>query len=430
MKKIIAGALAVMMMATAFAGCSNSSTGSSEAAQSGGSADASDSSLFGDENDIKLKVWGPDKSVDLLKKQCDAFIAKYPDKTISIEVVAQGENDAATQLLNDASTAADVFGIPSDQLNKLVNAKVIQKVASSFADTVKADNEENVVNAGIVDDTLYAFPETADNGYYLVYDKSVIKEGDEAKFETVLEDCKAAGKKFIMSAGDGFYACMFVFTGGCQTAGLEEDGLTQKFTDYDEDEVVATMQAFSKLFHDYSGTFQSLEVSNISSGFASGTCGAGIDGTWDSASNQSALGDNYGAAKLPTINVNGEDKQIISMFGYKYIGVNAASAYPRSAQILANYLTSEECQIQRAEELGWGPSNLKAQESDVVKNSATIEAVLEQAKHSVAQADLADQFWDPMGNLGNQLIAEKTDPSNADYMKTLLNDTIANIQDV
>ncbi len=186
MKKIIAGVLAVMMMTAAFAGCSNSGTASSSSAQ-GSAAAADDSSLFGDEDNIKLKVWGPDKSVDLLKKQCDAFIAKYPDKTISIDVVAQGENDAATQLLNDASTAADVFGLPSDQLNKLVNAKVIQKVATSFLDDVKANNEENVVKAGTVDDTLYAFPETADNGYYLVYDKSVIKEGDEAKLETVLE---------------------------------------------------------------------------------------------------------------------------------------------------------------------------------------------------------------------------------------------------
>lgn len=430
MKKIIAGVLAVMMMATAFAGCGGSGENNSSTASgsSSGSGESNDVSLFGEEDNIQLKVWGPDKSVDLLKRQCDAFIAMYPEKTISIEVVAQGENDAGTNLLNDASAAADVFGIPSDQINKLVNAKVIQEVA--FADEVKANNAEEIVDAATVDGTLYAYPETADNGYYLVYDKSVVKEGDEAKLETILADCKEAGKKFIMSAGDGFYACMFIFTGGCKTNGLAEDGLTQQFTDYDEDEVIATMQAFSQLFHDYSSTFQSLEVSNIASGFASGTCGAGIDGVWDSVANEKALGDNYGAAKLPTINVNGEDKQIISMFGYKYIGVNATSKYPRSAQILANYLTGEECQTQRAEELGWGPSNNKAAESDVVKNSATITAILEQAKNAVPQADIADQFWDPVGTLGDKLYSEKTDPSDADAMKKLLEDTLVNITDV
>lgn len=433
MKKIIAGVLAVMMMATAFAGCgaqepANDGDTNATNAQNGDAANEDAAALFGEEDNITLKVWGPDASINLLKQQCDAFVALYPEKSITIEVVAQGESDAATQLLNDASTAADVFGLPSDQINKLVNAKVIQEVA--FADEVKAANDANVVDAGTVDGTLYAYPETADNGYYLVYDKSVVKEGDEAKFETILADCEAAGKKFIMDAGNGFYACMFVYTGGLKTDGLEDDGLTQKFTDYKEDEVIATMQAFSKLFHDYSSTFQSLEVSNIASGFSSGTCGAGIDGTWDVVANQTALGDNYGAAKLPTINVNGEDKQIVSMFGYKYIGVNAASSFPRAAQILANYLTSEDCQLQRAEELGWGPSNLAAKESDFVKNNETISAILAQAQNSVAQADLADQFWDPMGNLGNKLIAEDTDPSNADSMKKLLSDTLDNIKDV
>lgn len=429
MKKIIASVLAVMMMASAFAGCGGADTSSKadDTSNNTSSSTAADSSNFGDEDNITLKVWGPDASIELLKSQCDAFIKMYPDKTIKIDVVAQGENDAAAQLLNDAETAADVFGLPSDQLNKLVNAKVIQEVA--FADEVTAANNEKVVAAGTINGKLYAYPETADNGYYLVYDKSVISDEQAQKFETVLEACKTAGKKFIMDGGNGFYSCMFVYTGGCQNNGLSEDGV-QQFTEYDEAEVVATMQAFSKLFHDYSGTFQSLATTNIPSGFASGTCGAGIDGTWDSKANEEALGENYGAAKIPSINVNGTDKPVISMFGYKYIGVNAATKFPRAAQMLANYLAGEECQLQRAETLGWGPSNLKAAESDFVKNNTTITAVLDQANNSVAQADLADQFWDPMGNLGNQLIAEKTDPSDAAFMKSLLTETIANIQDV
>ena len=41
---------------------------------------------------------------------------------------------------------------------------------------------------------------------------------------------------------------------------------------------VKTLQAFAKLITDYRGTFQSLDVANIASGFASGKGGAGIDG--------------------------------------------------------------------------------------------------------------------------------------------------------
>ena len=232
-----------------------------------------------------------------------------------------------------------------------------------------------------------------------------------------------------MDAGDGFYACMFTFTGGLKTDGLEDDGITQKFTDYDEAEVVSTLQAFSKLIHDYKGTFQSLSPDAISSGFAQKSCGAGIDGSWNTVADKEALGDNFGAAKLPTIDVNGEAKQIISMLGYKLIGVNASSKFPRSAQILANYLTGEECQRERATELGWGPSNQTVNGEEVVTGSAVLTAIAEQGKFAVTQVNIAQQFWDPYKNLGNKLIADETDPSNADFFKQLLTDTIANVRD-
>lgn len=436
MKKILAILLAGMMTATAFAGCGGGETSSSNADPSASDSSATgvdgskvDVSYFGDEDNIKLKVWTPDATVSLVKKQIEDFKALYPEKTFDIEVVAQGENDAATQILNDASVAADVFSFPSDQLNKLVDAGVISPVAKGFLDSVTAANSEDTINAGKISDTLYAYPETNDNGYYLVYDNTVVTEDDTKTLEGILAACKKAGKKFIMDAGNGFYACTFAYTAGVKTDGFEEDGMTQKFTEYDEDAAVKTLQAFARLIKEYKGTFQALDVSNISSGFSSGTCGAGIDGAWDTASNQKALGDKFGAAKLPTIKVGDEDKQLISMFGYKYIGVNGSSKFPASSQILAYYLSGEECQLQRAEELGWGPSNTTVQGNKVVTESTVLTAIAEQAKNSCVQVNIASTFWDPMGNLGNKLIADDWDPENAEATKKLLNDTITNIRD-
>lgn len=436
MKKILAILLAGMMTATAFAGCGGGETSSSNADSSASdsstaSVDGSkvDVSYFGEEDNIKLKVWAPDATVSLVKAQIEDFKALYPEKTFDIEVVAQGENDAATQILNDASVAADVFSFPSDQLNKLVDAGVISPVAKGFVDAVTSANSEDTIKAGTSNDTLYAYPETNDNGYYLVYDNTVVTEEDAKTLEGVLAACKKAGKKFIMDAGNGFYACTFAYTAGVKTDGFEDDGMTQKFTEYDEDAAVETLQAFARLIKEYKGTFQALDVSNISSGFSSGTCGAGVDGSWDTASNQEALGDKFGAAKLPTIKVGDEDKQLISMFGYKYIGVNGSSSYPAAAQILAYYLSSEECQLERAEELGWGPSNKNVQGNSVVTESAVLTALAEQAQNSCVQVNIASTFWDPMGNLGNKLIAEDWDPEDADATKKLLNDTITNVRD-
>lgn len=138
MKRIFAVLLAGMMTATAFAGCggSTSSTADSDTSNSGSAStelkvkdSIVDYSYFGDEDNVTLKVWAPDKAVSLVKEQVEDFKKAYSEKTFNIEVVAQGESDAATQILNDASVAADVFSFPSDQLNKLVDADVIAKVA-------------------------------------------------------------------------------------------------------------------------------------------------------------------------------------------------------------------------------------------------------------------------------------------------------------
>ena len=440
MKKILAILLAGMMTATALAGCgggSSSGTDSkgSESGSSGGGAEAQvvdantvDPSLFGDEDNITLKVWAPSQALELVKKQVEEFKAAYPDKTFTkIEVSAMAESEAGTQVLNDASAAADVFGFASDHLNKLLDAKVLSEVA--FANAVSEMNSEETVKAGKKGDVLYAYPETNDNGYYLVYDKTVVTDEQAAKLEDVLAACKEAGKKFIFNCGNGFYGCTFAFTAGVKIDGLEEDGVTQKFTDYDEAEAVKTLQAFSKLMHEYKGTFTSLDNAQIASGFSTGTLGAGVDGSWNTNADQDALKDNFGAAKLPTINVDGTDKQLISLFGYKYIGVNAASQFPAAAQVLAYYLAGETCQQQRAEKLGWGPSNKNVQGMDVVTKSAVQQAIKQQSENACVQVNIAPTFWDPMGNLGNKLVADDTDPDDAAYFSKLLKDTVANVRD-
>jgi arabinogalactan oligomer/maltooligosaccharide transport system substrate-binding protein len=436
MKKIIAILLAGMMTATALAGCggstsesSNKDSGSSNQESSStaelknGVADVAD---FGDEDDITLKVWAPDAAVAITKKQCDAFKALYPEKKITINVVAQSESQAGTQAQTDANAAADVFGFASDQLDNLVATKIIAECA--YTEEVTAANTPESVEAGIVDGKLYYYPETT-NGYFLSYDNTVVSEEQAKTFEGVLKACKDAGKQFIMDAGNGFYSCIFTFTGGCKIDGWEEGSTdVQKFTEYDEAKAVATLQAFSKLFKDYKGTFQSLSVDKIPSGFANGTLGAGIDGSWDTAVIKEKLGDKYGAAKLPTINVNGEDLQCVSLYGYKALAVNAASKFPRASQILAYYLSGEECQKQRAEEIAWGPTNKVICDSDLIKNSPDLLASSEQAKYAVPQVHIGN-FWDPMAALGNYLIKDETDPSDADAFKDLLSKTVVQIKD-
>ena len=318
MKKILALLLAVLMLASILVACGESNGGGGN----GGGANGDDP-FYGEDN-ISLLVWAPEAAVELTQSMCDDFIAQYPNKTISIEVKPQEEGDVAAQILNDPEVAADVFSFACDQLNRLNKSKVLAPL-NDYVEDVKARDSQGSVDAATVGDELLAYPETGENGYYLAYDKSVVSDEDAKTLEGVLEACRKAVRKFNMDAGNGFYSCMFVFTGGLEIQGLDENG-TQLFNDYDEEKVVDSLEAFSTLFKEYSSdkTFQSDNVDKTGSGMAQDprSVAAGIDGSWNASTLKKTLGDDYGAVKLPTINIKGTDTQIISMSGYKLIGVN------------------------------------------------------------------------------------------------------------
>ena len=404
MKKFVALVLAVLMMASVLVACGGGNKGGEATKTDTPKGDTPAAETLDIEDGAKLLVWSADKAVDLTKKLCEDFKAAHADKNIEIEVQVQGEDAAATQLLKDPDAAADVFSFASDQLSRLLKADSLAPVFS--AEDVIARNSEDSVTVATVDGELMAFPETCDNGYCLIYDKSVVSDEQAKTLEGVLEACKAAGVKFVIDAGNGFYSCMFPFTGGLKIDGIKDD--VQQFNDYNEDEVVATLKAFSDLFHKYSDIFMSSEDSRINAGFQETphTVGAGIDGPWNVTADLAALGDNFGAAKLPTINVNGEDKQIISLHGFKYIGVNAVSKYPYAAQALADFLTNKESQVERAKAVPWAPSNEEALKDPAVTENAALSAIFEQKQYSVLQSGIAETFWTPMGALGNYLWQE------------------------
>ena len=193
--------------------------------------------------------------------------------------------------------------------------------------------------------------------------------------------------------------------------------------------IAAGAEAFAKLFHDYSDVFMSADPARIGSGMAEdpSTVAAGIDGSWNAATVAKVLGDNYGAAKLPTINIKGTDTQIIGMNGAKLVGVNSHSKFPEAAQVLANYLTSEEVQQTRLDELGWLPSNINAQKSDTVKNSPALSALLAQSEFSVPQINIAETFWTPIGTLGAKLFKE--DDYSRETLRTEFKKAVANVLD-
>lgn len=64
---------------------------------------------------------------------------------------------------------------------------------------------------------------TADNGYFLYYDKNYFTEEDVKSLDRILEVAGAAGKKFSMEFSSGWYSYAFFGNTGLEF-GINDDG--------------------------------------------------------------------------------------------------------------------------------------------------------------------------------------------------------------
>lgn len=370
----------------------------------------------------EILVWVAEEIADFTRAQCDVFLKNNPDvaEKYTIKVSAMGEDDTATQMLTDVESGADVFAFAQDQLGRLVRAGALAKLGGSYLSDVKSQNDEGSVKAVTLGETVYAYPLTSDNGYFLYYDKSVVK--NPSTLDAILADCKAAGKRLYMDNQSGWYAVSFFFGSGCSyTTEANDNGEIKKVNcDFDSDDGVEALRAMVNMVK--SGAFQRSDSFASQFNPDGGLAGAAISGTWDAAAIRGYLGDNYGVAKLPTMTTAEGQEQMSSWAGYKLMGVNPTQSDDAVvvSHKLAAYLTSEAVQLARYTEKGWGPSNKKAQENEAVRADAALAALREQLAFSPAQPQCSANFWAKMEALGTEVNAGTYNNYTDDQLEAVL----------
>jgi len=337
----------------------------------------------------EIKVWVADNVVDFTKEEITKWQTENPQfsgYTVTVEPV--GEGDAAGNMITDVTAGADIYGFAQDQTARLVAAGALEEVAPENVDAIKNDNAAGAVVAATVGDTLYAYPMTADNGYFLYYDKSVVT--DPSTLEGIIEQCEAAGKNFYMDL-TGWYQVAFFFGTGCTlTYDSDNDGnFTGCTMDYDSDKGLVALNemievASSKAFQPGSSAGDAVNYAAI------------IDGTWDAGTVKDFLGDNYACAKLPTFTgSDGNSYQMSGFNGCKLLGVKPQEDELKLAvcDALALYLTSEQVQLDRYNAVQWGPSNLAAQSDSAVKADEALSALSEQFAYTIPQGQYPGDYW-------------------------------------
>ncbi len=344
--------------------------------------------------DVELVVWGAEEDEALLLQIFESFQEEYEKQAnIHITFAAQSESGCKDALMGDLEAGADVFAFADDQLNTLVAAGALEPVEN--ADHIISENLPGAVEAASVGETLYAYPLTADNGYFLYYNKQYFNPEDIKTFDRILQIAEENEKRVTMDWSSAWYVYSFFGNTGLEV-GLNDDGITNYCTwNNTEGDIKGVDVARAMLSIARSPAFLSTEEPGFLAGIQDGSVIAGVSGVWNAVAMKDALGKNYGAAKLPTYTCANRQIQMASFSGYKLIGVNSYSKQYEWASLLAEWITNEENQSLRFEMRGQGPANVKAAASAGVQDSPAITALIEQSEFSCLQR-IGGSFWDPV----------------------------------
>ena len=360
------------------------------------------------EDEIRLTVWVSEADQAFAKEVAEKFQQANSDKKYRFVFDVQGENETATRVLNDVESAADVFSFPNDQLTQLVNGDALTRIGGARLETLKAQNTADAVDSATVTrgdtEEVYGIPYT-DNTFFLYYDKSVLTAEDVGSIDGILAKC-VGGKKLGFLVSDGWYNSAFYFGKGLGYEVTYDENLGEKkiTCNFNNEVGQKVTQSIWNLVRD-SRVKADADDSKLVAGITDGSIVAAFSGVWNRKSIESALGDNFAAAKLPTYTyADGEQVQLVSFAGYKLMGVNNYSKNKAEALAFADYYTNAESQIRHFETRSYFPTNVDARMDEQVINDAVGKAISAQLQFSKTQKNVPSTFWDPLKGLGNAML--------------------------
>lgn len=370
--------------------------------------------------EISLSLWGNENNSELLKEMVDDFNNEHKKEVkINCTVSVQGETSCKDIVLLNPENAADIFAFADDQISDLMDAGALLQITDNPDEVIKNSGGTDAAVCQLVthDSKVYAYPQTAGNGYFLYYNKKYFSEDDIGSFDRLISTAEKNGKLFSMELTSGWYLYSFFNAAGLELS-LNEDK-TSNVCNWNATDTRHTGAQITEYLLGCSKRkgFTVLSDADFVNGVKDGSVIAGINGPWNSDAVLSEWGDDFGAAKMPSYTLNGDTLQMSSFCGYKLVGINSHTTEPEWCMKLASYITNEENQLKLFRVTGECPVNINARVSDEVQSSPVVAALAAQSEFSTVQ-NIASPFWEPSnrfgitvsgGNLGNRDIQEMLD---------------------
>lgn len=413
-KRTLACLLAGILAVGSLAGC-----GKKEEQTSGAKTES------GYAKNAKLKVWGSQEDQEMYKKMIEEFQKENPEAADwEIELAVVMGADAKTELLKDASAAADVFDFASDQVMELQAANALYRITKN-KDEIIANNLDTAIQSASVDGELYGYP-VASTTFLMFYDKSMYTEEEVKNLNTMMEKQLPEGvTNFSMDIDNGWYNSCFFQAAGCRLFG--EDGTDPKSCDFNSEKGLLAGNYLADLAAN--PKFANQDGAVLLKAFENRTLGATFTGGWDAELIKGYLGDDYGVTKLPEVTFeDGTTAQLASMMNFNLTGVNAQTKYPAEAMLLAEWMTNSDTALQMRYEMRpvASTNNKMAETIAADTENEALKALAEQAQLSVLQTSIPQvaNFWTPTEAFGAGLMNQSI---TRDNMQESLDTMVKNI---
>ncbi len=366
-----------------------------------------------DSGTYDIKVWVDDKIVDLTKSQIGQFVTASGGKyTINATVEPVDEPGAASKMLLDVQDGADLFVFAQDQLSRLKVAGSLAKLSNTYVDALTEEMGIEAVNAAKVNQDVYAFPITSDNGYFLYYRKDWVSDDAAKNMTTLLAACAAAGGKTLNfeAPSNGFYAASYFMATGC-TSEWTLDDASGKFTGYKDTYNSPEGLIAGKALRELN---TSTVAKNSQASKLGDTAAAVVSGIWEYEVAQNRAEKNgweLGCAALPSFTVDGKEYHLSSFDGYKLLGVKPQVDAKKASvcRKLARFLTGEDCQTERFGEASWGPTNIASNQSEKVLAHKGLQALHEQHKYAKAQGQCPGAWFTALATTATTIVKASSD---------------------
>ncbi|MDL2302106.1 extracellular solute-binding protein [Lachnospiraceae bacterium OttesenSCG-928-D06] len=414
-KKILALLLSTTMIA-ALAGCGSKTEPVTEEPATEESSEEEEAIT------ATILVWSPaeDQAAEQgnwLSTMCEQFAAEHPNWDITFEYGICPEGDAKTNVTQDVEGAADVYMYANDNIIDLIAANGLAKLGGSTADYVKNTNSQAIIDSVSVDGDIYGIPFTT-NTWFMYYDTSRFTEEEAGSLDAML-----AKDKISFPLSNSWYIASFYVANGCTLFGDGTDEVAG--IDFGGEKGAAV----TKYLVETAGNTNFVNDADGSgmAGLRDGSVAALFSGSWDYANVKEILGDNFAAKALPTITIDGAEKQMMAFAGSKAIGVNPNAENMEVAVALAKYLGSAEAQKSHYELRSIVPCNTELLADPELQSDMLIVAQNETFdKTSIIQPFVSamGNYWTPAENMGKAIVSGDVTLDNAEERTEEMNNSL------